>query len=127
MFAGTINEEEEWNADTLNFSCGYAAYMVDRLVAHRDVEEVRARNHIKKQEGASSKNLLKQVKRLTSAGELVRVAITHEIGMDILTELTLRKTEMEHKQQQKEQKKLETHIKHVGDLLKLRAAKPNES
>ena len=116
----------ELHSDYLNFNHGFAASMVDRIVAHDDIENARARNHIKKQEGFCSKNLIKQMKRLSSAGELVRIANTHEIGIYILAELRMRKTEMEKVQQQKDQKKIDNHLKQVADLVKLRGLKPKE-
>ena len=117
---------EELNGSYLNFNNGFAASRIDRIIAHEDIERARARNHIKKQQGISSIHLIKQMKRLSSAGELVRVANTHQIGMDILTELNVRKAETEKLQQEKYQKKIDTQRKQIGDLVKLRALKPKE-
>ena len=111
----------------LNFREGYAANMLDRLVGHHDLESARARNHFKKEMGVSSRSLMKQVKRLTSAGELVRIANTHTIGVNILDELKARKEEMATAEQQKAQKKMETHLKNVAELVNLREVKPNET
>ena len=38
---------------------------------------------------------MKQVKKLTSAGELVKVTNTHELGIDLLTEIRRRKAELD--------------------------------
>ena len=114
------------NNDLLSFNSGYAATFIDRLVGQQDIERARARNHIKKQAGANTKTLMKQIKRLTSAGELVRVANTHEIGKTILEEVMSRRQDMQAREEEKKQKKLHTHLKNVGELVRLREKKPND-
>ena len=112
--------------NSLNFQEGFSSDMIDRLVAHNDLAKARARNNLKREMGVSSKSLMKQVKRLTSAGEIVRVANTHEIGISILEELLLRKEDLETAAFKKEQKKLDSHLKNIGELVKLREEKPDD-
>ena len=57
--------------DQLNFSEGYAASVLDKLVGHVDLENTRARNNTKSEFGKNSKSLIKHMKKLTSAGQLV--------------------------------------------------------
>ena len=71
----------------LNFNHTYSSLFIDKLVGHADVEKVRARNKYRDNIGNNTKEFLKQVKKLTSAGELIKVANTHEIGLDLLTEV----------------------------------------
>ena len=45
------------------------------------------------------------MKRLSAAGELVRVAMTHEVGIDLLSEMRMRRAEDKEAKDAKEQKK----------------------
>ena len=56
-----------------------------------------------------------------------RIANTHTIGVNILDELKARKEKMATAEQQKAQKKMETHLKNVAELVNLREVKPNET
>ena len=74
----------------LNFSSGMAAKAIERIVGFLDLEKARARNRSKRKKGESTKALLRKLKKLNSAGQLVRIAETHEIGIDLLDEINRR-------------------------------------
>ena len=58
------------------------------------------------------------MKKLSSAGELVRICNTHEIGMDLLVEICLRKAEAE---KEEELKRMKKQLQQRYDVLKLYA------
>ena len=64
-------------------------------------------NQLHAEFGKNTKNLLKQVKKLTSAGELVKVANTH----NLLTELRHKKAEVAAIAEEKMNKKLKENYK----------------
>ena len=119
-----LDEMEEGNDgidDTLlNFNDGYAGVIIDKIVGYSDIEKAQARSNKKAVFGTNTKTLLKQVKKLMSAGELVKVAHTHKLGMDLLTEIRNRKNELEalanEKMLKKKQKQLDV-IKHYMKLV----------
>ena len=72
-----------------------------------DLQRARARNHAKAKFETNSKALIKKMKKLPSTGQFVRVAHTHEIGMDLLIEIKLRKSESDQALKEKLKKKQE--------------------
>ena len=104
----------------LNFSNGFAGVIVEKIDGYADVEKARARNNENVTFGINTKALLKQIKKLTSASELVKVANTHKLGLDLLTEICLRKHELEvannEKLIERKEKRLET-IKAYSNLI----------
>ena len=89
------------DASRLNFNHGFASVVVDKLVGHADLELAQSRNMTKVTIGENSKVLIKNMKKLKSAGELVRVGNTHEIGMDLLCEVCLRKADLDMEKERK--------------------------
>ena len=55
----------------LNFNHAYSSMFIDKLVGHSDIEKARACNKYHATCGTNTEELSKQVKKLTSAGELV--------------------------------------------------------
>lgn len=82
-----------------------------------ELEKARARNLAKSKIGGNIKDLLKHMKKLNtcSTGELERICHTHEIGMDLLTEVCLCKAELKNEEKLKCTKKL----KQRYDILKV--------
>ena len=76
---------------TLNFNNGFAGLMIDKIVGYSDIEKAWAQNNEKAVFVTNTKILLKQVKKLMSAGELVKVTNTHELGINLLTEIRTQK------------------------------------
>ena len=93
------------NEDNLNLNCRFAATVIDKLVGHVNLEKARARNLAKSKIGGNTKDLLKHMKELNSAGELVRICHTHKLRMDLLTEVRLRRAEIENEENLKRVKK----------------------
>lgn len=117
------NDSDQNRINSLNFNCGYAASVIDKLVGHVDLERARSRNNAKAVFGQNTKSLLKDMKKLTSAGQLVRVAHTHELGMDLLTEVRLRKAENERIEFGKFKRKRELRFEVMDRYLKLKSDK----
>ena len=67
------------------------------------------------------------MKKLTSVGELVKVMNTHELGIDLLTEVRRRKLEMDAIKYAKAMKKKQEHYNLVNEYVKLITDKPDES
>lgn len=113
--ASSLASEENQSASQsqLNYNHMYSSIFIDKLIGHADVEKARACNKYRAECGSNTKELLKQVKKLTSAGKLVKVANTHEIGIDLLTEVRRRKALIEAEMEEKAAKK----IKERRDLL----------
>lgn len=87
-----LKENEEYNFesnddDKLNFNNGFAGVVIDKIVGYTDIEKSRARNNENSVFRTNTMALLKQIKTLTTAGELVKVANTHKLGFDLLTEV----------------------------------------
>ena len=93
------------NDSTLNFNSGYACRMVDKLIGDTDLERARARTNQRAKFGENTKAMLKNMERLSAVGELVRVAMTHEVGIDLLSEMRMRRAEEKEAKDAKEQKK----------------------
>ena len=106
ILCSTLSESSSLTNSHLNFNHAYSSLFIDKLVGHADVEKARARNKYRANIGNNTKELLKQVKKLTSAGELVKVANTHEIGLDLLTEVRRRKAEVDAAMMEKSLKKM---------------------
>ena len=113
------------NENSLNFNDGFAGVMIDKIVGYSDIEKARARNNEKAVFGTNTKTLLKQVKKLTSAGELVKVANTHELGIDLLTEIRNRKNDLEAAANEKMMKKKQKRLDVINEYIKLSNDKPD--
>ena len=111
----------------LNFNCGYASTIIDSIVGAVDLQQARARNNAKAKIGANSKLLIKKMKKLTSAGQLVRVANTHEIGLSLLEEIKLRKGEMEKIDMEVAKKKQAQKFETMDRYVNLKESKKEES
>ena len=111
----------------LNFNCGYASTVIDSIVGAVDLQRARARNNAKAKIGANSKLLIKKMKKLTSAGQLVRVANTHEIGLSLLEEIKLRKGEMEKIDMEVAKKKQAQKFETMDRYVNLKESKKEES
>ena len=76
--------------------------------------------------GGNVKDLLKHMKKLNSAGELVRICNTHEIGMDLLCEVCLRKAEMEKEESIKHVKKSKQKYKVIKAYVMMKSKKGDD-
>ena len=110
----------------LNFNHTYSSLFIDKLVGHADVEKVRARNKYRDNIGNNTKEFLKQVKKLTSAGELIKVANTHEIGLDLLTEVWCCKAEADAAMMEKTMKRMQERFKVLKEYVTMIEDKTNE-
>ena len=110
----------------LNFNHAYSSIFIDKLVGHADVELARARNKYRAACGTNTKELIKQVKKVTSAGELVKVANTHEIGINLLTEVRRHKAIVEAEMAEEALKKMEEQRELLHDYVMLLDGKPDE-
>ena len=68
-------------------------------------------------------NLIKNMKKLNSVGELVRVGNTHEIGMDHLCEICLRKAKLDKELELKCVKKLKAKFAILKAYIELKESK----
>ena len=101
--------------------------MVDKLIGHTDLERARARNNQRAKFGENTKAMLKNMKWLSAAGEVVRVAMTHEVGIDLLSEMRMRRAEDKEDKDAKEQKRKELKIAKIESFVKLKETKQDES
>ena len=123
-----LGHGHEYNNDhPLNFNCGYASTAIDKLVGAVDLQRARARNHAKAKFGTNSKALIKKMKKLSSAGQLVRVAHTHEIGMDLLIEIKLRKSETDKALNEKLKKKQQHRFDCIDRYVSMKEGKKDET
>ena len=111
----------------LNYNHVYSCLFIDKIVGHADVEKARARNKYRANIGSNTKELLKQIKKLTSAGELVKVANTHEIGEDLLTEVRRRKVEVDAEMMEKARKKMRERREQLEEYITMVTVKPDEN
>ena len=112
-------DDDSTDETALNFNNGYAGVMIDKIVGYADIEKARARNSERAVFGTNTKELLKSVKKLTSAGELVKVANTHELGLDLLTEIRRRQKEVETVANEKLTKKKQKRFDTIDDFVTL--------
>ena len=84
------------------------------------MEHTRVHNNTKEKFGQNSRSLMKNMKKLTSAGQLVEKGNTHEIGMDLLSEVRLRKTEAAKLEKEKSRKKLESKFEFMDKYVKIK-------
>ena len=120
------SEDETPTATQLNFNHAYSCLFIDKLIGHADVERARARNKYRASCGNNTKELLKQVKKLTSAGELVKVANTHEIGIDLLTEVKRRKAEADAVMMERALKKMKERQDQLKEYIIVVNKKPDD-
>ena len=74
-----IDQSSAYHVDhPLNFNCGYASTVTDKIVSAVDMQQARAQNNAKAEFGSNSKVLIIKMKKLTSDGQLVHVANTNE-------------------------------------------------
>ena len=112
---------------SLNFNHNYARIFVDKIVGHSDLENARSRNLHRSKCGTNTKELLKQVKKLTSAGEIVKVGNTHELGIDLLEEVRRRKAEQDLVTETKLLKKQQERHEKIHEYVELLKRKPDET
>ena len=112
---------------SLNFNCGYASTVIDKIVGSVDLQRARARNNAKAKFGTNTRMLIKNMKKLTSAGQLVRVANTHEIGLCLLEEIKLRKRAMDSIQMEKQMKKRDQRFEAMDRYINMKEVKNDES
>ena len=67
------------------------------------------------------------MKKLTSAGQLVRVVNTHEIGLNLLEEIKLRKQEMDKNDMEKARKKQAQRFEVIDRYVNMKQTKKEES
>ena len=120
-----LDEMESYDVDDgndqLNFNNGYAGVMINKIVGYSDIKKARARNNEKAIFGTNTKAL-----KLTLAGELVKVANTHEFGVDLLSEMRRRKEDMEQIAIAKEMKRKKKRVNVINKYKKLVAVKRDE-
>ena len=101
--------------------------MIDKNVSQPDTEKSLAQNNEKAVFGINSKILLKQVKKFKLAGELVQVVNTHELGIDLLTEIRTHKNELGAAANENILKKKQKQLDTINDYRRLVINKPNSN
>ena len=111
----------------LNYSIGIAATALDKLVGHADIERARSRNKAKRKLGESNKEMMKAIKKLNAAGQLIMKGNTHEIGESLLHEHDRRVKQTQEQAMKIQQKNDMLQAEKRKKLADLRARKPDES
>ena len=66
--------------------------------------------------GENTKVLIDNMKTLIGAGELVQVENTHQIDMDFLSEVCLKKSDLDMEEEKKHMKKIENKISSIESI-----------
>ena len=127
IFTGEAQTPEgNLQRSNLDFNHRYASIFIDKIVGHSDLELARSRNKHHSQCGMSAKKPIKQVKKVTFAGEIVKIGNTHEIGMDLLTQVCCCNAELDLIAEIKLLKKEQEHHNMVHTYILLLKKKTNE-
>ena len=126
MQSNQDNSIQALSHSQLNFNYAYLCLFINKLIGHAGIERARAQNKYCASYWTNNMELLKQVKKLTSARELVKVANTHEIGINLLTEVRHCKAEADAEMVEKAMKKMKELQEKLHEYITMMKDKPDE-